>query len=92
MSVCAGCGGDMSWARTSSGKWTPVDPDGGPHWATCASVKNFRRPRDAIESKHCAICGRVTMHTVRRSARRVLSRCTVCRRGFDDREVTRTAH
>lgn len=47
--TCRGCGAPIIWKRTRSGKWTPEDPDGKPHWATCPKSKDFKRKLDGKE-------------------------------------------
>ena len=42
---CRGCNALVLWARTPRGKSTPLDADGGPHWATCPRANDFRRPK-----------------------------------------------
>jgi len=43
MSKCAGCGAVIEWEVTASGRSTPVNADGTPHWATCPFAERFRR-------------------------------------------------
>lgn len=40
---CKACGAPIIWEQTKSGKWTPKDLDGGPHWATCPHAKQFKK-------------------------------------------------
>lgn len=44
-SHCKGCGADITWVKTASGKMTPVDPDGTPHWSTCPKAKDFKKTK-----------------------------------------------
>ena len=47
--VCRGCGEDIEWYTTPTGKKIPMNPmDKGtaeavPHWATCPDHSSFRR-------------------------------------------------
>lgn len=41
--TCRGCGAPIAWHQTEAGVWTPTNPDGSPHWATCADADLFRR-------------------------------------------------
>ncbi|MFB2894028.1 hypothetical protein ACE1CI_14050 [Aerosakkonemataceae cyanobacterium BLCC-F50] len=45
---CKACGQPIRWVKTQSGKFTPIDPDGVSHWATCPEVEQFR---SALTSK-----------------------------------------
>lgn len=58
MSVCAGCHAPVEWRRTESGRWTPVDPDGTPHWARCPFAEKFRRRRGSrpLRVESCSWC------------------------------------
>lgn len=40
---CRGCSAPIRWEQTDAGVWTPVNPDGTPHWATCSDPALFRR-------------------------------------------------
>lgn len=42
-STCAACREPVVWRRTLAGRWTPEDPDGTTHWATCMAPEVFRR-------------------------------------------------
>jgi len=42
-SRCRGCHSIIYWVKTPARKNMPVDPDGGPHWATCPKAKDFKR-------------------------------------------------
>jgi len=52
MARCKGptCGREIEWHVTASGKRTPVDADGTPHWATCPDSKQFK-DRQALEKR-----------------------------------------
>jgi hypothetical protein len=56
-SHCRGCGKPIQWKLTAKGRWTPEDPDGTPHWATCIRAADFKRkkgasPRDENQAEH----------------------------------------
>lgn len=40
---CRSCGAPIRWTVTATGRRTPVDPDGQPHWATCPHADQHRR-------------------------------------------------
>lgn len=40
---CRSCQAGILWAITPSGKWSPLDLDGKPHWATCPNAAQHRR-------------------------------------------------
>ena len=40
---CRSCGAEVEWKRTEKGRWTPANPDGTPHWATCPNAKDWRK-------------------------------------------------
>lgn len=50
-STCKGCGEDIVWYETPTGKKIPMNPmDKGtseavPHWSTCVEADSFRKPR-----------------------------------------------
>jgi hypothetical protein len=41
--ICSGCNAVIHWVKTAKGKWTPVNPDGSPHWSTCPKAKQFKK-------------------------------------------------
>lgn len=49
--TCKGCGGDIEWWMTPSGKSIPMDPmerglsPATTHWNTCTDSAGFRRAR-----------------------------------------------
>lgn len=45
--TCRGCGVPIHWEVTSTGKRTPVDFDGNPHWHSCPNADEFRREKRA---------------------------------------------
>ena len=51
---CSGptCNAKIRWEITASGKRTPVNEDGSPHWATCPDRALFarRKPKENPES------------------------------------------
>ena len=49
---CLACNRPIVWKRTVNGKWTPEDPDGKTHWATCSEREKFERFRSAVRSKN----------------------------------------
>ncbi len=55
MPACRGCGGSVTFVLTKNGKYRPTDPDGTPHFATCAQVKAARKP--APPRGTCHACG-----------------------------------
>lgn len=42
-SYCKGCGAEIIWVKTQTGKLTPNNLDGTTHWATCPDAKKFKR-------------------------------------------------
>lgn len=42
MATCKGCGAEIFWEKTRSGKMTPVNADGTTHWSTCPKAKDFK--------------------------------------------------
>jgi hypothetical protein len=45
MAMCKKCRAQIDWKVTKTGKWTPVDPNGRPHWETCQDPTPSRRRR-----------------------------------------------
>lgn len=45
MATCKSCNTPIRWETTSTGRQTPVNLDGTPHWKTCPNVASFRRRR-----------------------------------------------
>ena len=41
--ICRGCDAAITWTRTVTGRWSPLNLDGSPHWATCPFADKFRR-------------------------------------------------
>lgn len=47
--TCRGCGADLEWWITPSGKKIPMDPmtsgdsKAVPHWSTCSNADDFRK-------------------------------------------------
>jgi hypothetical protein len=39
---CRSCDAPVLWQKTATGKWTPVDESGEPHWATCPQASLWR--------------------------------------------------
>ena len=48
---CLACGRRILWKRTVNDKWTPEDPDGKTHWATCSEREKFEEFRSAVRSE-----------------------------------------
>lgn len=40
---CRSCDAPVQWVKTATGKWTPANPDGSPHWATCPQAKEWKK-------------------------------------------------
>lgn len=38
-----GCGAEIIWVKTKTGKLTPNNLDGITHWATCPNAKHFKK-------------------------------------------------
>jgi hypothetical protein len=55
MPACRGCGAAVTFVLTKNGKHMPINPDGVSHFATCAQVKQSRRP--ALPKGICHACG-----------------------------------
>ena len=53
-SACKGCGQQIYFVRTREGGSMPVDPDGAPHWASCAKADEFRKPKGKKQSAAAA--------------------------------------
>ena len=49
---CLACNGQIIWRKTVNNKWTPEDPDGKTHWATCPQREKFEQFRSAVRSKN----------------------------------------
>ncbi len=45
-SACRGCGADVYWIITKTGKRMPVNGDGTSHFSSCPMAGAFRRKRD----------------------------------------------
>lgn len=43
--TCRSCGAPITWVKTESGKWMPLDPDGTSHFATCPDAAKWRKKR-----------------------------------------------
>jgi hypothetical protein len=42
--TCRGCPERVIWVfHIHTGKWTPYNQDGSPHWSTCPKAKEFKR-------------------------------------------------
>lgn len=37
------CCAVINWVKTANGKFTPINPDGSTHWATCPEAKKFKK-------------------------------------------------
>jgi hypothetical protein len=46
IATCRGCRQAISWARTRSGRLSPLDRDGISHFATCPEAERFRHKGD----------------------------------------------
>lgn len=44
-SHCRSCGAEINWARTTTGKSHPLNPDNTSHFATCPEASSWRKPR-----------------------------------------------
>ena len=42
--ICDGCGETIYFVQTERGKWSPTNPDGTSHFATCPHASDFRKP------------------------------------------------
>jgi hypothetical protein len=40
---CKGCGAEIQWILTKSGRYSPANLDGSSHWGTCPKGEIFKK-------------------------------------------------
>lgn len=45
--ICRKCGEPLAFRKLSSGKWSPMNPDGSDHWDLCRSITRAGKPETA---------------------------------------------